>query len=198
MAAPTPTAASELRVRVQCGLPDREDEDVFLLALALDESRDPLPDAERVAAFAALAHAPGPADRVRIGRSYGLAPGSPVTEEVTVRLGTVHGSQRELEAAVAEVFRSIIGGAGAPAPPAVDHDAAIATSLSLVCELTPSLRRGDLSVRAEDHTGGRWAVRISAPGPSTFDVHLGFVDGHPGTTHVHRSRPVEVVDSVGT
>jgi hypothetical protein len=52
-------------------------------------------------------------------------------------------------------------------------------------------------VAAEEHSDRQWAVRLVDSSNAGYEVRIGFVDGHSGTTHLKRVPTGEVVDSVG-
>ena len=76
---------------------------------------------------------------------------------------------------------------------------ALSAAAAAVGHAYPDVDTSRLSLTDEEHHAdeGCWTVGLSVPGEARFRVQLGLVPGLPGSAHVHRMPPGEVVDSVG-
>jgi hypothetical protein len=187
-------------------------EEVFVLDLHLAAPAEAADDAMYLSALSpvvALTH-----DRqectVRIGREHQLGDQRTSTETVSLSLpmplpradetDPTERSHEEqaLEAAVAAAFRTVMTKTANAPVQLLGHDEALATAKRRLADIFPDALGPNLSVTAEQHLGSEWEVRlVGLTGPG-FEVRIGFVDGHPGTTRVRRLRTGEVVDSVGS
>ncbi|MDC5699219.1 hypothetical protein OO014_18370 [Intrasporangium calvum] len=186
-------------------------DDVFLLDLHLDRRGPALDESAYLAALSPVVALVDSTEGcvVRLGREHRLGERPVSAVDVWVSLPTPEvraddtdpgerSEQREeIEAAVASAFRTLI--AEHPAQPAREpaHDEALATARRRVAEVAPEAAATRLTVAAEEHVDGQWSVRLVSPVAGGFEVVVGFVDGHPGTTRLRRLRVDEVVDSVG-
>ena len=204
------TLVDAVRVRVTLEGPDGPDE-VYLLDLELV---DPAPTHDDATYLSALSPVVEKMDTpegciVRIGREHRLGARSVSTLDVDVLLPrptvkfdeldpTGRTVQHEaVEAAVAAAFRSVIDGFPSAPTTELGHDEALALARRRVAEASPDAGAADLSVTAEEHADAQWAVRLAGSTRLSYEVRVGFADGHPGTTHVRRIRTREVFDSVG-
>lgn len=204
------TLVDAVRVRVTLEGPDGPDE-VYLLDLELV---DPAPAHDDATYLSALSPVVEKMDTpegciVRIGREHRLGASSVSTLDVDVLLPrptvkfdemdpTGRNVQHEaVEAAVAAAFRSVIEGFPSAPTTELGHDEALALARRRVAEASPDAGAADLSVTAEEHADAQWAVRLAGSTRLSYEVRVGFADGHPGTTHVRRIRTREVFDSVG-
>ncbi|MDV3222193.1 hypothetical protein [Intrasporangium sp.] len=201
----------DVHVRVGFDTSDGPDE-IFLLDLHLDQPGPVLDDEVYLAALSPVVAVVDSLDGcvVRIGREHRLGGRPRSAVDVSVSLPRPreradetdpHGRSEQhaaFEDAVAAALRSLI----AEFPPTevadLGRDEAMTTARRRLAEAAPSTALTALSVTAEEHVGDQWLVRLTGPGTTGFEVRLGFVDGHPGTTHLRRIRVGEVVDSVGT
>ena len=187
-------------------------EDVFVLDLHLAAPTEAADDATYLSALSPVVALtdPGQACTVRICREHRL--GDERTSAVVVSLSLPRPlphadetdpaershEQQALEAAVAAAFRRVMTKtAGAPMH-VLGHDEAMATARERLADVFPEALGLPLSVSAEQHLGSEWEVRLAGPSGPDFEVRIGFVDGHSGTTRVRRLRTGEVVDSVGS
>lgn len=104
---------------------------------------------------------------------------------------------------VAAAFRKILEHAAAPASPysmELARDDALSMARRRVGYVYPGVRAEDLAVTDEEHhvASGSWSLGLATPDLVRFQVTLGPFDGVPTTTHVRRTSPSEVVDSVGS
>ena len=186
-------------------------EEVFVLDLHLDEPGPALDDSAYLAPLSPVVALMGSAEGcvVRVGREHRLGNPTVSALDITVSLpmpartadetDPAAGRERRqaIEEAVAGAFRDFIATAPAAVAGDLGHDEALATARRRVAELGTGADAARLSVVAEEHSERRWAVRLVDPSTAGDEVHLGFVDGHPGTTHLTRVTSGEVVDSVG-
>jgi len=146
---------------------------------------------------------------VRIGREHRL--GDPTVSVVTASVSLpASGHQPDdldpaerseqhaaLEAAVAAAFREVI----ASTPPTVlaplTRTEALATARARTAAFRAPGPGAALALVAEQHQDDEWALRLAGGSNGGFEVRLGFVDGHPGSTHLRLLHAHEVVDSVG-
>lgn len=187
-------------------------DEVFVLDLHLAVPTEPADDAAYLSALSPVAalRDSGHECTVRIGREYRLGdqPSCAQTVSVSLPRPLPHADetdpaehsheQQALESAVAAAFRDVM--TETPDSPAhgLGHDEAMTTARRRLAETFPDALSGTLSVSAEQHLGNEWEVRLVGPSGPAFEVRIGFVDGHPGTTRVRRLRRGEVVDSVGS
>lgn len=204
------TPVDDVHVMVTFAVADGPAE-VFLLDLHLDSPGRALDEGTYLSALSPVVALMDSTEGcvVHIGREHrlGARPVSAVDVLVSLPMPTLRadetdpdertGQQEAVEEAVAAAFRCLI----AESPPAdvvvLGHDDAMTTARLRVAEAAPGTDPESLSVSAEEHVGGQWVVRLAGSGTGSFEVRLGFVDGHPGTTHLRRIRAAEVVDSVG-
>ncbi|AXG13933.1 hypothetical protein [Intrasporangium calvum] len=186
-------------------------EDVYLLDLHLDR---PGRARDESAYLAALSPVVALVDSregcvVRIGREHHLGNRRRSAVDLSVSLptpmlradetdpGERTEQQEAIEAAVAAAFRTFIADNPAPWPGELGRDAAVSTARRRVAEVLAEPGAPTLSVAAEEHVEGQWSIRLASPASGGFEVNVGFVDGHPGTSHLRRLGTGEVVDSVG-
>lgn len=186
-------------------------EDVYLLDLHLDKRVRALSEDAYLAALSPVVALVDSTEGclVRIGREHRLGdrPMSAVDVSVSLPTPSVRADetdpgerseqQEAIAAAVASAFRTLIAQCPAPRPGDLAHDAALALARRRVAEVAPESGALGLSVAAEEHVDGQWSVRLVGPASGGFEVNVGFVDGHPGTTHLRRLPSGEIVDSVG-
>jgi hypothetical protein len=200
-----------LRVMVSVGhvldLPPR---DAFLLdvrpAPTLDGHFDEAPYLE---ALEPIMHAGGTAPEqhsVQLSwKRYSWA-GDAADVDIVLALAGQSPSHRLDRATTDEIyaaFRKILAHAAAPASPdrmELARDDALSTARRRVAYVYPGVRAEDLAVTDEEHhaASGSWSLGLATPDLVRFQVTLGAVDGVPTTTHVRRTSPREVVDSVGS
>ncbi|WP_323099530.1 hypothetical protein [Intrasporangium sp. YIM S08009] len=187
-------------------------EEVFVLDLHLANPAEAAADATYLSALSPVVALVGPGHEctLRIGREHRL--GKHRTSTVTVSLSLPMPPPRAdetdpaershehqtLQAAVALAFRSVMGHTADAPTHALAHDEAMASARRRLADIYPDVLGRPLSVSAEQHLGSEWAVRLVGPSGPGFEVRIGFVDGHPGTTMARRIRTGEVVDSVGS
>ena len=205
-----PALVDAVRVRVTLEAPDGPAE-VFLLDLELVDPAPAHDDATYLSALSPVVELVDTPDGcvVRIGREHRLGAHSASVLDIDVSLPrptfrvdetdpTERNVQHEaLEAAVAAAFRSVMDWFPSAGTAEIGHDEALALARRRVAEASPEAGAARLSVSAEEHINGEWAVRLVGSTPAGFEVRVGFVDGHPGTTQVRRVGTGEVVDSVG-
>jgi hypothetical protein len=187
-------------------------DEVFLLDLHLDEPAPALDDSAYLASLSPVVSLMGPTEGcvVRIGREHRLGTPTVSALDISVSLPRPNGQadetdpaasleeRRAVELAVAAAFRDLIASAPAARAGDLGHDEALATARTRVAELVPAGSTERMSVVAEEHVEQQWAVRLVDSSSAGYEVHIGFVDGHPGTTHLRRLDTGEVVDSVGS
>ncbi|MGW5239308.1 hypothetical protein ACWEOW_10285 [Monashia sp. NPDC004114] len=187
-------------------------EEVFVLDLHLAAPTEAADDATYLSALSPVVALTDPArgGTVRIGREHQL--GDHRTSTVAVSLSLPRPlphadetdptershEQQALEAAVAAAFRTVMTETADAPTHVLGHDEAMATARRRLADIFPDALGPTLSVSAEQHLGSEWEVRLVGPSGPSFEVRIGFVDGHPGTTRVRRLRTDEVVDSVGS
>ncbi|HEU4811148.1 MAG TPA: hypothetical protein VFT00_03310 [Nocardioides sp.] len=197
----------QLRVRVAYGpAPDSPARDVFLLDVPLEVAdtfdEEPYLRALEPVLYAA-AEAPLPYS-VHLHRHH-TSLGSPAgTVEIRMDLTTGNGSGRLSTAAVDAVatgFRRVLDHAGAPRRLELRHDDAIDRARAQVQEAYPEMEPAELTVSDEEHrpAQGSWSIGLRRlTDLDRYVVVVGFLDGHPGSAHVHHHRRSEVIDSVGS
>lgn len=127
-----------------------------------------------------------------------------VAGEVEIRMDLTTGAgplPTEAIEAVAHAFRRILDHAGAPERPELRHDDAIDRARAHVREAYPEMDPVELSVSDEEHrpAQGSWSIGLRRRTDlDRYVVVVGFLDGHPGSAHVHHHRRSEVLDSVGS
>lgn len=208
------TLVDDVHLSVTLDGPDGPRE-AFILDLHLAE-RAPAPaDATYLAALSPVVALMGPSTDpatacvVRMGREHRL--GDPTVSVVTAsvslpapahepdELDPAERSEQHaaLERAVAAAFREVI----ASTPPAtrvlLTRDEALATARARATAFRPPGRGAALALVAEQHHDEEWSLRLGDRSGGGFEVRLGFVDGHPGSTHLRPLHADEVVDSVG-
>lgn len=173
--------------------------DLFLLELDFDRPSELLDDAVYLSAFGDVVVSAADQCVVHIGREHRFGPEAGSTSEVVVTLAPQPDvEQAGLVHSVTAAFRHIIDAAGAGAPVPLGHDDALRTAMTRVVDLLPEADAAGLSLSTEEHLDDEWVVRLVEPNLSGFEVRIGFVDGHPGSTHIRRAHAEEVADSVGT
>jgi hypothetical protein len=204
------TLVDDVHVMVTFEAPDGPAE-VFLLDLHLDSPGRALDEGTYLSALSPVVALMDSTEGcvVRIGREHRLGdrPVSAVDVFMSLPMPTLRADetdpgerteqQEAVEAAVAAAFRSFIGESPSARATELGHDEALAMARRRVAEVAPEANAAGLAVAAEEHVDGQWVVRLVGSTPAGFEVRLGFVDGHPGTTHLRRIRTGEVVDSVG-
>ncbi len=186
-------------------------DEVFVLDLHLAAPAESADDATYLTALSPVVALTDPGQEciVRIGREHRL--GDRRTSAVAVSLSlprpithadetdaAQHSHEQEaLESAVAAAFRAVMTETADAPTHVLGHDEAMATARRRLGDIFPDALGRALSVSAEQHVGSEWEVRLVAPSGPGFEVRIGFVDGHPGTTHVRLLPTGEVVDSVG-
>ena len=175
--------------------------DVLLLDLDLTEpTAADVTDAVVAALLPVVGAVPGEAE-IAVGRRHVLDPGGVATSgiaEVSLTLAPTEPRADDMRTDTATAFRSVIGSVPVSAAAPLPRDAALSTARERVAEGFPEIRSTSLSVSAEDHHAGRWAIRLVDASLAAFEVTIGFVDGNPATTHIRHLAAAEVVDSVGS
>lgn len=186
-------------------------EDVYRLDLHLDRPGRALDESAYLAALAPVVALVDSTEGcvVRIGREHHLGERRRSAVDLSVSLptpvlradetdpGERTEQQDQIAAAVAAAFRTLIADNPTPQSGELGRDAAVSTARRRVGEVLPEADAPTLSVAAEEHVDGQWSIRLASPECGGFEVNVGFVDGHPGTTHLRRLGTGEVVDSVG-
>ena len=187
-------------------------EDVFVLELHLAAPTQAADDATYLSALSPVV---GLTDRgqgctVRIGREHRL--GDQRTSALTVAISLpkplthtdetdpaehTH-EQQAIEAAVVAAFRAVMAETPDAPTQVLGHDDAMTTAKRRLADTFPDALGRAFSVTAEQHLDNEWDVRLEGPSGPGFEVRIGFVDGHPGTTRLRRLPAGEVVDSVGS
>lgn len=197
----------QLRVRVgygpALGDPPR---DVFLLDVPLEAAdtfdEEPYLEALEPVLYAAVT-APLPYS-VHLDRHHTSHGSSAGEVEIRMELST-GGESGSLPTgaieAVAHGFRRILDHAGPPGRLELRHDDAIDRARAQVREAYPEMDPAELSVSDEEHrpAQGSWSIGLRRHTDlDRYVVVVGFLDGHPGSAHVHHHRRSEVLDSVGS
>lgn len=108
-------------------------------------------------------------------------------------------ARKATDESVVRAFRTLIELAGRPEPARLLRDDALRRARRTVAT-TFGVDPDSLWLGAEEHHPGEdsWTVGLRTNDGEQYDVHIGFVDGHPGSARVDHARPIEVSDSLGS
>ena len=175
--------------------------DVFLLDLDLAEPTDAaVADTVAATLVPVVDSVTGDAE-IAVGRRHVLGRSEATSTgmaEVLLTLAPAQPDANAVRTEAATAFRLVVGSLPVAAAAPLSRDAALSTARERVAEGFPEIRSTSLSVSAEDHHAGMWAIRLADASLAAFEVTIGFVDGHPATTHIRHLAASEVVDSVGS